>query len=161
MTQIQHKPELQRTSMLSPGVTAAFGYTVYAIAMIAGNVFEVNLDSQRGNTHPHTVWESATTYWAEFAIGLVGVAIAVWAGRHVWGDQPSRVARTALILAVVAAAAVPLLFWAGWPSIFGAVAVGLALESRRRVGSLSATTVIAVVLGAAAFVAGAASCLLG
>jgi hypothetical protein len=160
MTQIQHRPELQRTSTLSPGVTAAFGFTVYAIAMIAGNVFEVNLDSHLGNTHPHTVWESATTYWAEFAIGLVGVAIAVWAGRRVWGDQPSRVARTALILAAVAAVTYPV-FWAGWPSIFGAVAVGLALESRRRVGSFSVASGTAVVLGAAAFVAGALTCLLG
>ena len=161
MTQIQQRPELERASMLSPGVTAAFGFTVYVLAMIAGNVFEVNLDSQRGNTHPHTVWESATTYWAEFAIGLVGVAIAVWAGRHVWRNQPSLVARTALILAVVAAVTVPLLFWAGWPCIFGAVAIGLALEGRRRVGSLGTTAVIAVLLGAAAFVAGTVTCLLG
>lgn len=42
-------------------------------------------------------------------------------------------ARAALVLAVVAAVAV-VVFWTGWSHVFGAVAVGLAIESRRRSG---------------------------
>jgi hypothetical protein len=101
-----------------------------------------------------------TDFAAEYAIGLVGVAIAVWAGRRAWGGQPARLARTALILAVVAAVTIPA-FWAGWSNVFGAVAVGLALESRRRVGSLGAAAGTALILGSVAFLAGTVACALG
>jgi hypothetical protein len=146
--------------MLSPVVTAAFGFVVYALSVIGGAVFDVNMDSRLQPTHSHTIWQSATDMAPEFAIGLVGVAIAVWAGRRAWRGQPSRLARTALILAVVAAVTI-LAFWAGWPNVFGAVSVGLALESRRRVGSLGAAAGTALALGSAAFVAGAVICVLG
>ena len=159
MTQTQQRAG-QPTSVLSPAVTATFGYVVYVAAMIAGNVFETNMDSRLGHTHPDTAWQSVTDYAIEYAIGLVGMAIAILAGRRAWRAQPHRLARTALILAAVAAVTV-VAFWAGWPNIFGAVAVGLALEHRRRVGSLGAATGTSLVLGSAAFVAGAASCLLG
>jgi nitrate reductase NapE component len=39
MTQTQ-QPVATRTSILSPAVTAAFGFVVYALAMICGEVFE-------------------------------------------------------------------------------------------------------------------------
>jgi hypothetical protein len=93
-------------------------------------------------------------------VSTVGVAIAVWAGRRAWSGQPARLARTALILAVVAAVTIPA-FWTGWPNVFGAVAVGLALESRRRVGSLGAAAGTALILGSVAFVAGTVACALG
>jgi len=159
MTQTQ-QPVEQRISILSPVVTAAFGYVVYVISMIVGDAFEWNKDSRPENTQPHTVWESVTEHPAEYAIGLVGVAIAVWVGRQAWRGQPSRLARTALILAVVAAVTI-VAFWAGWSNVFGAVAVGLALEHRRRVGSLGAAAGTALALGSAAFVAGAVTCVLG
>ena len=82
------------------------------------------------------------------------------AGRGAWLGQPSRLARTAVAFAVVAAVTLPA-FWAGWSNVFGAVAVGLALESRRSVGSLGAGTGTAFVLGSIAFVAAAAICMLG
>ena len=159
MTQTQ-QPTVIRSSILSPAETAAFGFVVYALAMIAGEVFDVNLDSHVETTHRHTIWESVSGSAPEFAIALVGVAIAVWAGRRAWRGQSSRLARTALALAVVAAITCTV-FWAGWSSIFGAVAVGLALEYRRRVGSLGATAGIALALGALAFVAAAVTCVLG
>lgn len=159
MTQTQ-QPVARRISMQSPAVTAAFGFVVYAISAIAGNVFEWNTDSRLEHAHSHTVWESVTDFAAEYAIGLVGLAIAVWGGRRAWGGQPARLARTALILAVVAAVTIPA-FWAGWPNVFGAVAVGLALESRRRVGSLGAAAGTALILGSVAFVVGTVACALG
>jgi NhaP-type Na+/H+ or K+/H+ antiporter len=157
MTQTQ-RPVEERSLLLSPAVTAAFGFVVYALSAIAGNVFELNADSHLG--HTHTVWESVTGMADEYAIGLIGVAIAVWAGRQAWRSQASRLARTALILAVVAALTFPA-YWAGWSNVFGAVAVGLALEHRRRVGSLGAAAATAFALGALAFVASAVTCVLG
>jgi hypothetical protein len=159
MTQTQ-QPTAIRASILSPVVTAAFGFIVYAISAIAGNVFEWNADSRLEPAHTHTVWESAAGMADEFAVGLVGVAIAVWAGRRAWSGQPARLARTALILAGVAAVTIPA-FWAGWSNVFGAVAVGLALESRRRVGSLGAAAGTALILGSVAFLAGTVACALG
>jgi hypothetical protein len=159
MTMTQ-QPAALRTSVLSPVVTAAFGFVVYALSLIGGEVFEVNADSRLGREHSHTLWESATAWAPEFAIGLVGVAIAILAGRRAWLGQPSRLARTAVVLAVVAVVTIPV-FWAGWSSVFGVVAVGLALEGRRRVGSLGAGAGTALVLGSVAFLAATAICLLG
>jgi hypothetical protein len=149
-----------RASILSPVVTAAFGFVVYALSIISGGVFEANSDSRVETAHSHTFWESATSMAPEFAIGLVGAAIAVWAGRRAWRAQPPNLTRSALVLAVVAAVTVPA-FWAGWSNIFGAVAAGLALESRRRVGSLGAQASTALFLGSAAFVVGGTISLLG
>jgi hypothetical protein len=159
MTQTQ-QPVAQRISILSPVVTAAFGFVVYALSIISGGVFDVNADSRVEPAHSHTFWESATDMAPEFAVGLVGAAIAVWAGRRAWTAQPRHLTRSALVLAVVAAMTVPA-FWAGWSNIFGAVATGLALESRRRVGSLGAQASAALVLGSTAFVVGAIISLLG
>jgi NhaP-type Na+/H+ or K+/H+ antiporter len=157
MTQTQQLAA-QRRSVLSPVVTASFGFVVYALSAMGGDVFQVNLDSRAG--HTHTIRESATGMAAEFAIGLVGVAIAVWAGRRAWTGEPSHLTSTALVLALVAALAFPA-FWAGWSSVFGAVAVGLALEQRRRVGSFGVGAAVALILGSAAFAAGSVTCLLG
>jgi hypothetical protein len=157
---LTQQPAPPRPSMLSPVVTAAFGFVVYALSAIGGAVFDVNMDSRLQPERLHTIWQSATDMAPEFAIGLIGVAIAVWTGRRAWLAQPSRLARTSLVLAVAAVVTVPA-FWAGWSNVFGAVSVGLALESRRRVGSLGAGTWTTLVLGSAAFVAGAVTCVLG
>lgn len=84
----------------------------------------------------------------------------MWAARRAWNGPPHRLARTSLALAVVAAATF-LAFWAGWTTVFGAVAVGTALEHRRRVGSLSGSSGTALALGSLAFVAGTVTCLVG
>ena len=160
MTATQVPPAL-RTSILSPPVTATFGFVVYALSMISGEVFEVNMDSRLGNPHLHTFFDAVTAHPAEMAIGLIGVAIAVWAGRRAWSGQPGWLAKTAVVLAVAAAISYPALFWAGWPIIFGAESAGLALECRRRVGSLSLGTGTALALGSLAFLAGAVTCVLG
>jgi hypothetical protein len=160
MTATHVAPAL-RTSILSPPVTATFGFVVYALSMISGEVFEVNIDSRLGNPHLHTFWDAVTAHPAEMVIGLVGVAIAVWAGRRVWSGQPGRLTKTAIVLAAIAAVSYPVLFWAGWPNVFGAVAVGLALEHRRRLGALGWVAATALVLGSVAFVAGAVTCVLG
>jgi hypothetical protein len=157
---LTQQPAAIRTSILSPVVTAAFGFVVYMLSMITADVFRVNADSRLEPAHTHTFWEAVTESAPEFAIGLVGVAIAVLAGRRAWRGQPSRLARTAVVLAVVAAVTLPA-FWAGWSIVYGAVAVGLALECRHRVGSLGAGAGTALILGSVAFAAAVAICVLG
>jgi hypothetical protein len=148
-----------RTNTFRPEVTAAVGYLVYALSALAGEGFGLNIDARTHGVEDHTAGELARAWAPEFAIGLVGVAIAVVVGRWAW-TRADRLARTSLVLAVLAAATV-VAFWAGWSIVFGAVAIGLALENRRRLGSFGASVGIALVLGALAFVAAAAMCLLG
>ena len=145
MTMTQ-QPAALRTSILSPVVTAAFGFVVYALSMIAGEVFEVNMDSRLEPASRTPFWESVTESGPEFAIGLVGVAIAVWAGRRAWLGQPSRWLATAVVLAVVAAVT--------RPGVLGRLAERLRRrggragpEGRRRIGSLDAAAGTALALG--------------
>lgn len=157
MSTTQQAPSL-RDPILSPVVAGGFGVVVFALAMISGAVFDVNADSRLGNDS--SLWEATSDTAAELAIAMVGLVIAVWAGRRALSGPPSRVARTALVLAGVAALTFPA-FWSGWPTVFGAVAVGLSLESRRRLGSLGATAGAAFVLGALAFAAGIVASVIG
>jgi Kef-type K+ transport system membrane component KefB len=137
---------------LTPGVAATGGFAVYATAVAAGEAFGLNADSgTAGLEAEHLVMA---------LIAIVGAVVAAWVARRAWNSPPHRLARTSLALAVVAAATF-LAFWAGWTTIFGAVAVGTALEHRRRVGSLSGSSGTALALGSLAFVAGTLTCLIG
>jgi hypothetical protein len=138
-------------------VSAAFGFVVFALAMLSGEIFELNADQ-----HPSPADEPFldSLHLPEMAIGLIGAAIAVLLASRALSGGTARIDRYAVALAAVAAITFPV-FWAGWPTIFGAVAVGLAIEQRRRVGSLSGLGIVAVVLGSVAFVAGTVTCVFG
>jgi hypothetical protein len=143
-----------RIDVLHPLIAATTGAVTFGLAMIAGDVFDLNTDSDTG---PATsVWEIA------LYVGLVAAAmlIAVWLGLRARAGSPGGLSATALGLAI-AAAATFVAFWSGWPQVFGAVAVALAVEHRRRVGSFSAATLTALVLGAIAFIAAAVTCVFG
>jgi len=122
--------------------------------MIAGDGFGLNSDSS----------DAPATTAGEIALYAVIVVaagvIATWLGLRARAGSPQRLAGTALGLAI-ASAATFVIFWSGWPQVFGAVAIVLALEYRRRVGSFSASTVIALVLGAIALVAAAYTSVVG
>jgi hypothetical protein len=137
---------------LTPGMTATIGFAAYATAVAAGELLGLNRD-----TDPAAL---EAEHLVMALIALVGAVLAVWAARRAWNGPPHRLARTSLALAVVAAATF-LAFWAGWTTVFGAVAVGTALEHRRRVGSLSGSSGTALALGSLAFVAGSVTCLVG
>lgn len=140
--------------VLNPVIAAATGAVTFGLTMIAGDVFDLNTDSDTG---PATsVWEIA------LYVGLVLAAslIAIWLGLRARAGSPRRLSATALGLAI-ASAATYVAFWSGWPQVFGAVAVVLAVEHRRRVGSFSAATLTALILGAIAFIAAAVTCVLG
>lgn len=157
MSTTQQTPSL-RDPIISPVMAGAFGVVAFALAMIGGAAFDANADTRLG--HDPSLWEATSATAGEVAIAVVGLAIAVWAGRRALAGPPPRIARTALVLAAVAALTFPA-FWSGWPSVFGAVAVGLALESRRRLRSLGASAGTALVLGALAFAAGTVTSVIG
>jgi hypothetical protein len=143
-----------RFDVLHPLIAAAVGAVTFGLTMTAGDAFGINSDPD-GN--------AATTALEVAAyVGLVLVAslVAIWLGLRARAGSPKRLSATALGLAI-ASAATFIGFWSGWPHVFGAVAVALAVEHRRRVGSFSAATLIALVLGAIAFIASAITCLLG
>jgi hypothetical protein len=143
-----------RLDVLHPLVAAATGAVTFGLTMTAGEVFDLNADKNGGQA----------TSAGEIAlyVGVVGIAIliAVWLGLRARAGSPGRLSATALGLGV-AAAVTFVAFWSGWPHVFSAVAVALAVEHRRRVGSFSATTLAAFILGAIAFIAAAITCVLG
>jgi hypothetical protein len=157
---VTHHPPASKVSLPTPGATAAFGFVVYVLAVIAGEVFEINADHRLPHHEDHDLWETLTGFWLEFAIALVGVAIVVWAGRRALSGSPALLTRTALVLGVVSLLTVPA-FWSGWPNVFGAAALGLAAESRQRHGSLGPMAGSAGALGSLGLVAGTVICMLG
>jgi hypothetical protein len=143
-----------RLDVLHPLLAAATGAVIFGLTMTAGYVFDFNADPADA---PATTAGEIALY-----VGIVAAAgvIAVWLGLRARAGSPQRLAGTALGLSI-AAAVTYIAFWSGWPHVFGAVAVVLAIEHRRRVGSFGPTTVVALSLGALALVAAAITCVLG
>ncbi len=142
-----------RLDVLHPAIAAAIGAVTFGLTMTAGDAFGINSDPESEATSALEV----ATY-----VGLVLVAslVAVWLGLRARAGSPGRLSATALGLAI-ASAATFIGFWSGWPQVFGAVAVVLALDYRRRVGSFSAATLTALLLGAIAFIAASVTCVIG
>lgn len=143
-----------RFDLLHPLTAAATGAAVYGLAMTAGEVYDLNADTGGRSA------TSATEIAVYVALVVAAGVIAVWLGTRARAGSPKRLAITSLGLAI-AAAVTFVAFWSGWPQVFGAVAVVLAVEHRRRVGSFAATTGIAVGLGTIALVSAAVTCVLG
>ncbi len=143
-----------RLDVLHPLTAAATAAVIYGLAMAAGEVYDLNAGI---DGRPAT---SATDVAAYVGLVVAAGVIAVWLGMRARAGSPKRLATTSLGLAI-AAAVTYVAFWSGWPHVFGAVAIVLAVEHRRRVGSFSATTGIALGLGAIALVSAAITCVLG
>jgi hypothetical protein len=143
-----------RLDVLHPLLAATAGAVTFGLTMIAGEVFDLNADPAEG--------PAITTGEIALYVGIVVAAgvIAVWLGLRARAGSLRRLQTTALGLSIAAAASY-VAFWSGWPHVFGAVAVVLAIEHRRRVGSFAPATVIALGLGALALVAAAITCVLG
>src|SRR4051795_5639421 len=141
-----------------PVVWASVGLAVYVLAMLGGEVFDLNADDHT-TAVPHEGPVQAL-HLPEIGIGLLAAAIAVVVASRALSGPPATADGWALGLAILAAASMPI-FWAGWPTIYGAVAIGLALTQRRRLGSVTGLSVAAIVLGSAAFLAGTAACIFG
>jgi hypothetical protein len=135
-------------------VTAGLaGAVVYGLAMAAGEAFDLNADGGDSTFD----WSEL---WFYVVSPLVAVALASWLGRRALAGSPQRLARTALGLALAAGATV-VVFWTGWPLVFGAVAAVLGLEHRRRLGSFAPVAVAATVIGSLALLVSAWICVTG
>ena len=129
------------------------GAVVFGLSMAAGVAFDLNAD---GGDTPFE-WSEL---WFYIVSPLVALALAVWLGRRALDGTPQRLARTALGLGIAAVATV-VVFWTGWPLVFGAVATALGLEHRRRVGSFATAAAVAAALGTLALIVGAFICVTG
>lgn len=143
-----------RLDVLHPLIAAATGAVTFGLTMTAGELLGLNSESDGA---PATTSSEIALY---AGIVVAAILVAVWLGLRARAGSPGRLSGTALGLAI-ASAVTYVAFWSGWPHVFGAVAVVLAVEHRRRVGSFSAATLTAVILGAIAFVAAAVTCVLG
>ncbi len=148
-----HTPTRAGFGPLHPVVTGMLGLIAFGAAMAAGEAFDLNSDTSDAAT-------SAGEWLATAGIAVVGLAIGLGFGLRAWAGDVQRLSRTALGLAI-AGAALFVVFWSGWPSVFSAVAVGLALEHRRRIGSFAPISAIAVGLGVLAFLATGYVCVTG
>ncbi len=139
-----------------PFVMGALGAVVYATAMAAGEALDLNGGGPEG-TDPATT----TSEWiVTGGIAAVGLVVALGLGVRAWNGDLRRLSRTAVGLAV-AGAALFVVFWAGWSNIFAAVAFGLALEHRRRIGSFGTGTALVAALAAVTSVVSAYICVTG
>jgi len=159
MTAISSRPSDHRIAM---GAVAAplVGYVTFVMAMFSGEYFGINLDSDRPGGHDHTIGEAFTESLGEYGLGLVGLAFTVMVTARAWRGGPEWLARTSLILGILAALTV-IAFWSGWPLVFGAAAAALAVEAHRRVGSLGPSGWVGLVIGALAFLAATIICVTG
>lgn len=141
------------TLRLHPVAAGVVGAAAFGLAMIAGDVFDLNKDDD-------TVATTASDWLVPGGLALLGLAVGVALGLRAWRGDVTRLSRTALGLAI-AGAVTFVAFWSGWPSVFSAVAFGLALEHRRRIGSFSASTGIAAGISLVTFVVTAFVCVVG
>ena len=134
------RSEIARRDPISaahPLVASLVGAVTHAIAIAVGFKYNVG--------------------YASLAIGsaVAATLIGTWA----WASTP-RLARTSVGLGLVSVLTLPG-WWAGWPLVLGLSAVGLAVECRRRVGSLSRTSIVGLATGLIGYVGGIAMCLTG
>jgi hypothetical protein len=144
----------QRVDVLHPLVASTVGAVTFAATMVAGDVLGLNSD---GDDAPATTLQDLAWY---AGLVLVGVTLAVWLGTRARSGTPDRLAKASLGFAL-ASVVTFIGFWSGWPHIFAAVGVALALEHRRRVGAFSAITVASLVISAVCFIATSWICLIG
>ena len=142
---------VRRHELVHPALAAGAGFSVWAAAMLIG-----------WQTRPG---DSDDPLGLTEALGYVGVVtpaivLAVWLASRALAAGPRRIASTSLGLAI-AAAATWIGFWSGWPIVFAAVAVLLAVEYHRRIGSLSGQAAVGLALGVVAGVAATAVCIVG
>jgi hypothetical protein len=105
--------------------------------------------------------EQGLTDWVvTLAIAGVAAGIAIWASRRASTHGADAMARTSLILGVVAVVTM-VAFWAGIPCVFGATALGLGWAARPTGGRPSTPGIVGMLLGALALVAGTITMLVG
>jgi hypothetical protein len=123
---------------------------VAGVALYLGAVV-LNLATSAGEPAEQTLTDWVVT----LAIAGAGVGVAVWAARRATVRGAGSMARTSLVLGVLAVLAM-VVFWAGLPCVFGATALALGWTARP-----GAPAVVGMLLGALALVSGAVTMVVG
>ncbi len=128
---------------MNPAMPPVIGLAVYVGAVAIALVRESDEPAEQG-----------LAQWAvTFVIAAVAAGIAFAVTRRAVNRGPASMARTALILGVVALVSI-VAFWAGLPCVFGATAVGLGLASRPTGGRPGTPGTVGIVFGGLALIAG-------
>jgi Kef-type K+ transport system membrane component KefB len=135
---------------MNPAIAPVMGLVVYLGAVV------LNLASSAGEPTEQDVTDWVTT----LAIAAFGVGIAVAASQRAVRRGGESAARTSLAMGVVAALTF-VVFWTGFPCVFGAAAIGLAVSSRPPSGRMGTPGIAGVLLGALGLVAGAMTMVVG
>jgi hypothetical protein len=151
-TTLQARPS--RLGARHPFVAGIAGALAFGAALTAGDVFGLNSDA------PDAPAITTGEVLAYVGMVLAAVLVAAMLGASAMSGSPERLAKFALWLAI-ASAAMFMVFWSGWPEVFGAVAVALALEHRRRVGGLGGMSATAAIIGGLGLVTGLVVCVIG
>ncbi len=132
-----------------PAVSGSAGFLVWAGALLLSH------PGLAGPGEPGMTMSS----WA-FLVGCasIGLTIAYGLGQWAWSGPTTRLGATSVVLAV-ASVLVVWAPWSGWPHVFGATAMGLVVEHRRREGSRTAANTLAGVLSSSAVIVATLLCL--
>jgi hypothetical protein len=135
---------------MNPVMAPAAGLILYLGAVV------LNLAASSGEPSA----QNRTDWVVTLAIAGVGVGIAIWASRRALTRGADSMARTSLIIGVVAVVTM-VAFWAGLPCVFGATALGVGRASRPTGGRPSTPGIVGMLLGALALVFGAVTMVVG
>ena len=135
---------------MNPVMAPAAGLIVYLGTVV------LNLAADAGEPAEQDLNDWVVT----LAMSAVGVGIAIWASQRAITRGAESMARTALILGVVAVLTI-VVFWAGLPCVFGATALGLGWAARPTGGRPSTPGIVGVLLGTLALVFGAVTMVVG
>jgi hypothetical protein len=135
---------------MNPVMAPAAGLILYLGAVV------LNLAASTGEPSG----QNLTDWMVTLAIAVVGVGIAIWASRRAGTHGADSMARTSLVLGVVAVLTM-LGFWAGLPCVFGATALGLGWAARQAGGRPSTQGIVGMLLGGLALVFGSVTMVVG
>jgi hypothetical protein len=135
---------------MNPVIAPAVGLILYLGAVV------LNLAASPGEPSE----QNLTDWVVSLAIAGVGVGTAIWASRRASTRGADSMARTSMILGVVAVVTM-VAFWAGLPCVFGATALGLGWAARAPGRGPSTPGIVGMLLGTLALVAGAITMVVG
>ncbi len=135
---------------MKPVLAPAAGLALYLGAVV------LNLAADAGGPDE----QNLTDWVVTLAIAGVAVGIATWASRRAITGGTGKMARTSLILGVVAVLTM-VVFWAGLPCVFGAAALALGWAARRIGERPSAPAIVGMLLGTLALFSGAVTMVVG
>lgn len=137
--------DVQSVPRLNPVLAPVAGVALYLGAVV------LNLATSAGEPAEQTLTDWVVT----LAIAGAAVGVAVLASRRATVRGAGSMARTSLILGVLAVLSM-VVFWAGVPCVFGATALALGWAARP-----GTSAVVGMLLGALALVSGAVTMVVG